>query len=214
MNVSAHDDVEAYALGALDAPEARAFEDHLVSCAACRAELGSYAPVMQALREVPIPAPPPLPHARPGRRLPPQAVAAAAAAAIFVAGLGGGRLIDRNRDAAVLEVARMEASGGRDLVILAAGAARLRVVIGAQRRRTAFVLSGVTAPPSGKGYQVWIRGAAVRSPGMLQRTASGLDVLVVDGDAVSGARTVGVTIEPAAGAPMRTGPTIVAGALM
>ncbi len=42
MSETIHDRVEAYALGALEAPEAREFEAHLQDCPSCRVELDAY----------------------------------------------------------------------------------------------------------------------------------------------------------------------------
>ena len=63
-----HDDLEAYALGALDPAEARAYEAHLGQCGACREGLASYAPVVHALRGLPVEAPGPLRAGTPNAR--------------------------------------------------------------------------------------------------------------------------------------------------
>lgn len=49
MSETIHDAVAAYALGALDADEARAFEAHLAECPACRAELAAYEDTVAAM---------------------------------------------------------------------------------------------------------------------------------------------------------------------
>ena len=44
-----HDNIPAYALGALDAEDARALESHLQTCASCRTELADYRTVSEPL---------------------------------------------------------------------------------------------------------------------------------------------------------------------
>jgi anti-sigma-K factor RskA len=46
---------------------------------------------------------------------------------------------------------------------------------------------------------------------MLHRTSDGLEVLVVPGNVLAGARHIGVTVEPSGGSPARTGPAQVTG---
>ena len=50
--MNAHVDVAAYALGAMDDREASQFEDHLVGCATCTAELESMVSVVALLADV------------------------------------------------------------------------------------------------------------------------------------------------------------------
>lgn len=50
--MNAHFDVAAYALGVLDERDSDRFEEHLVACAACAAELDSMMPVVDLLSEV------------------------------------------------------------------------------------------------------------------------------------------------------------------
>lgn len=50
--MNAHFDVAAYALGVLDERDSGRFEDHLIQCAACAAELESMMPVVDLLSEV------------------------------------------------------------------------------------------------------------------------------------------------------------------
>ncbi len=201
-----HDDLEAYVLGALEPAEAGAFESHLAECSACRDGVASYGGVLRALRAVPSAAPPPPP--RVGR--PPlgwiAAVAAAAVVGIAVGHSGAGS----GSDADVVAIAEMIAAQPRE-VALAGTSARGTAIVGSGGARTAFVVSGLPPPPAGRGYQVWVRGAKVRSPGMLHRTSDGLEVLVVPGDVLAGAHRIGITEEPAGGSPARTGPAQVTG---
>jgi anti-sigma-K factor RskA len=201
--VNPHDEVEAYVLGALDASEARTFETHVAGCGECRDAIASYAGVMAALRRLPLTSPPPIPRVR---RIPLLWPAAAAIAAAVVLAAGLGALVMSNRgDEDARAIAEMLGAHGR-VVALAGPAAHGSVLVDGGGRRTAFVLSGLPDAPRGRGYQVWVRGATVRSPGMLHRLRDGLEVLVVSGDAIGGAKKIGITEEPAAGSPARTGP--------
>lgn len=198
-----HDDVEAYVLGALDAADARAFEAHAAGCTECRNAIASYAGVIAALRRLPIASPPPMPRVN---RAPIfwRIGAATAAAIVLAAGLVAALTANRG-DEDARAITEMLGAHAR-VVALAGPAAHGSALVDAGGRRTAFVLSGLPAAARGRGYQVWVRGAAVRSPGMLHRLRDGLEVLVVSGDAIAGAHRIGITEEPAGGSPMRTGP--------
>ena len=203
-----HDDLEAYVLSALEQPEAAAFEAHLAECSACRDGVASYGGVLRALRALPIAAPPPPPRVG---RAPLGWIAAMAAAAVL------GIVVGRNTggvqaDGDVVAIAEMIAAQPRE-VALAGTAARGTAIVGGGSQRTAFIVRGLPAPPPGRGYQVWVRGANVRSPGMLHRTSDGLEVLVVTGDVLAGAHHIGITEEPSGGSPARTGPPRVTGDL-
>jgi anti-sigma-K factor RskA len=204
--VNPHDDLEAYVLGALEPSEADAFEAHFGQCSACRDGVASYGGVLRALRALPVVAPPPLPRVR---RVPLGWLAAIAAAAIVGIAVGQ-RTVGARADGDVVAIAEMIAAQSR-AVALAGPAARGTAIVGSGGLRTAFVVSGLPPPPPGRGYQVWVRGASVRSPGMLHRTGDGLEVLVVAGDVLAGAQRIGITIEPAGGSPARTGPAQVTG---
>lgn len=201
-----HDDLEAYVLGALEDPEAAAFEAHLASCSACRDGVASYGGVLRALRALPVAAPPPPP--RVGRPYIGWMAAVAAAAVLGIA--VGQRTVPVRADGDVAAIAEMIAVQPREIA-LAGTSARGAAIVGTDGARTAFVVSGLPAPPAGRGYQVWVRGANVRSPGMMHRTTEGLEVLVVPGDALAGAHRIGITVEPAGGSPARTGPAQVTG---
>jgi anti-sigma-K factor RskA len=204
--VSPHDDLEAYVLGALEPSEAGAFEAHLAECSACRDGVASYGGVLRALRAAPVAAPPPPPRVG---RAPLGWIAAVAAAAIIGVAVGQ-RAVGTGADRDVMAIAQLIAAQSR-AVALVGTSARGTAIVGSGGDRTAFVVSGLPEPPAGRGYQVWVRGATVRSPGMLHRTSGGLEVLVVPGDVLAGAQRIGITIEPAGGSPARTGPAQVTG---
>jgi hypothetical protein len=201
-----HDDLEAYVLGALELAEAGAFEAHLAACQVCRDGVASYGGVLRALRSLPVAAPPPTP--RVGR--PPLAWIAAIAAAAVLGVAVGQHTAPARADGDIAVIAEMLAAQPRE-VALAGASAHGTAIVASGGDRTAFVVSGLPAPAPGRGYQVWVRGAKVRSPGMLHRTSDGLEVLVVPGDVLAGAHHIGVTIEPAGGSPARTGPAQVTG---
>jgi anti-sigma-K factor RskA len=203
--VNPHDDLEAYVLGALEPSEAGAFESHLAECAACRDGVASYGGVLRALRALPVAAPPPPP--RVGR--PPLGWLAGVAAAAVLGLAAGQRAFGGGTDQDVVAIAEMIAAQPREVALV--GPSARGIAIAGSGGRTAFVVSGLPPPAAGRGYQVWVRGANVRSPGMLHRTRDGLEVLVVSGDLLAGAQRIGITIEPAGGSPARTGPAQVTG---
>jgi hypothetical protein len=135
-------------------------------------------------------------------------IAALAAAAVLGVAVGQ-RTAPARADGDVAAIAEMIAAQPRQIA-LAGTSARGAVIVGGGGR-SAFVVSGLPAPPAGRGYQVWLRGAKIRSPGMLHRTSGGLEVLVVPGDVLAGAQHIGITEEPAGGSPARTGPPRVTG---
>jgi anti-sigma-K factor RskA len=201
--VNPHDDVEAYVLGALDAADVRAFELHAAACTECRESIASYAGVLAALRRLPLASPPPMPRVR---RVPlAWRLGAGIAAAIALAGGLGAAFTASRGDDDARAIAEMLGAHAR-MIALAGPAAHGSALVDAGGHRTAFVLSGLPQAPRGRGYQVWVRGATVRSPGMLHRLRDGLEVLVVDGDAIGDAKRIGITEERAGGSPMRTGP--------
>lgn len=202
-----HDDCEAFVLGALDADEANRFERHLPSCAACRESVASYATVLSALRRLPVAAPPPPPSL--GRNRVPWMLAAAVAAVLAIDIASRVAAPAHNGDA--VTIANIVAEHSREIALSGGSTATGSALSGGAAPTTAFVVRGLPPAPGGRGYQVWVRGATTRSPGMLHRTADGLEVLIVSGDALAGAKHVGVTVEPAGGSPARTGPVQVAG---
>jgi len=199
--VNVHDDVEAFTLGALDPEDERVFCDHLATCAPCRDAVAGYAVVMSSLRSIRQDGAPPVPTIRP------RTYWREAIAAVLVIGAVGGTFAYTQRpDGDLAAIASMVADHPREIALTGPRASG-SVVVGAQGKRTAFIVRGLPAPAPGRGYQVWVRAARVSSPGMLHRTREGLEVLIVPGDVVRDAHRIGVTIEAAGGSPKRSGPT-------
>jgi len=199
--VNVHDDVEAFALGALDPGDERLFRDHLGTCALCRDAVAGYVVVMSSLRSISQDGAPPVPSVR-SRTYWREAIAA-----VLVLGAVGGTFAYTQRpDGDLAAIASIVADHPREIALTGPRASG-SVVVGARGQRTAFIVRGLPAPAPGRGYQVWVRAAHVSSPGMLHRTRDGLEVLIVPGDVVRNAHRIGITIEPAGGSPKRSGPT-------
>jgi hypothetical protein len=202
---SLHADAPAYAIGALDADERLRFEYHLADCVSCRAELESFDPIRRELESIPIPPPPspPRPPYRPTLRRPeawlaPIRVAAFAAAAAvgaaFVATPSFERFVADER--AYVEIARMLASDPIEVALSGPNGASGRAIVGDGRALSGFIVRGLPKPRPGFVYRVWVRGNSMRrSPGVLERTREGLDVLIVSGDALARANVVRVMLE-------------------
>ncbi len=205
---SRHDDLEAYALGALEPAEAAAFEAHLSECAACREGVAAYALVVNFLHSEEIPAPAPFPMRRlaswRSRLARPAAIAAAALLALGISYAGG--LSYQSADAAeTTAVLRMVANPSHDLRA-DRGDTHFRVLVGAAREKTGVIVAGLTPLDAQHAYQVWIDG---RSPGLLHRTAIGVNLLILRGDMVRGAHKIAISEEPAGGSDHRTGASLI-----
>jgi anti-sigma factor RsiW len=204
-----HEDLEAYALGALDRDDAVRFEQHLDGCDECRRELASYVPVTNALRSIPAVVPPPLPALEPTktvtplrRRVLPAAFGYAAAAAVLLAaGAGVATLLQPPTDQQLMSVAGMLADGPRQAVLQGEGV-RGRVIVGRRNRRAAIIVRGLPAPPQGSAYHVWIVDSKPVLVGALTPARDGIEVLLMDASRVSNGHALQVSLEPVdAGAP-------------
>jgi anti-sigma-K factor RskA len=166
-----HELTAAYALNALDEAEELEFEQHLRTCARCRAELRELLETASALAYA-VEAPPPpvslrariLAQARSDRanvvplrrrrRLPVYASAAVAAAAAAVAlgiGLWANSLsdsLDRQR-----ELVDVLADPEAQAIPLSGAQGRLLV---SESGAAALVVSGLERAPSGKDYEIWV----------------------------------------------------------
>jgi anti-sigma-K factor RskA len=202
-----HGDVEAYVLGALDDSGTTAFNQHLDACASCQREVASYVPVLRALRDVTLPAAPPL-RTRVNNVVPFRALLATAAIALFTIGGLGGASLQRTMSSDMVTVAQMGATSVENIPLRGASAEG-RAIVGEARRRTAFVVAGLPEPGPNRDYQVWVTHGASSSPGVLHRSMQGYEVLVVPGDVLRGARRITITLEVTGGSEHMTGTPIV-----
>jgi anti-sigma-K factor RskA len=213
-------DVAAYALGALEPAEAKAFRRHLETCAICQEELRSF---QEVVNELPLTAPE---HKAPAaiRRKVMREVNADARARRRAGGADagppqparGGWLVPR--PALALGVALLVAAGVTVGVIagsspgpsprvvtgqvVGTGTAQLRVV----RGRASLVVRRFAQPPAGKIYEVWlVRGRRAPSPtsALFSVTSAGTGVVEVPGN-LKGVSSVLVTPEPMGGSPHPT----------
>lgn len=221
-------DAAAYALGALGAPDADAFERHLAECSICRDELAAFEDVVQVLPmsapQVRAPrgmqrrlmrairdAPPPAGARDAGARSRPRATWGSR----WVAGATGGLAAIAASVAISLGAlgALFGSSAGavfQAQVTGVSGSAQVRL----HSNRGELVVHGMTAPKSGRIYQVWLE----RGEGSKPVSASVLFGVDSDGDAsvgipgdMHGVSAVLVTSEPLGGtkAPT-TNPVVVA----
>jgi anti-sigma-K factor RskA len=212
---SLHELTAAYALDALDEHDERAYEEHLRTCEACRAELASFRETAAALAyAAPASAPPPslrgamLARARAersnvlplGRRWTTPVLGAAAAVAAAVAlGLGIWAAALHGDLSGTREALSSERAASR---ILSDPAAQRTAVSGAEGTlvvtpdgRAVLSLPRIPDAPGGKTYEVWvIEGRTARPAGLFDEPG-----LVVLDRAVPEGATVGVTVEPAGG---------------
>ena len=200
------EDVAPYALGALSDADARRFEQHLVECELCRADLQSLRPVVETLPETPEQVDPPADLRRrimavveeeaaarqPERRraawaqwLRPAPVLALACA-LLLAGLGVGIALRGGGDATTLAPA--SAPEGVEAVLhVEDGSGRLE-------------LHGMDQPPEGRVMQVWLMhdGRPVATDALFTPNRSGDASVAVPGD-LEGVERVLVSVEPAGG---------------
>ncbi len=194
--VSLHDLTAAYALDALDADEARAYESHLGGCERCRAELAALGETASHLAwgaEAPAPSPRlrssileqaaaerrnvvPLPVARSALFRATAAVAAVAACAAVGFGVWAATLASRN--------------GPRQAV------AWTLVVRGG---RGTLSIAGLGAAPRGKTYEAWVipTGGAPRPAGLF--SGGGARTVVHLTRPVPLGSTIAATVERAGG---------------
>jgi hypothetical protein len=206
--VNVHGNVEAYVLGALDEGDTAAFERHLNECPSCQREAASYVPVLIALRELPLPAVPPLRvHAK--KVIPIRAFMATAAAALLAVGGIGGTFVQRMQNGDMMTIAEMSATSAETVSLIGDGAEG-HAIVGEGRRRTAFVVDGLPEAGTNREYRVWIDNGA-SSPGVLHRSVRGYELLIVPGDVLRGARSITVDLQSSGESPHMTGRPIISG---
>jgi len=221
-----HELTPAYALDALDAEDARVYEEHLSQCERCRDELATLRESAAALAWA-VEAPPP-PDAlrarileaaaaeranvvplRPRRRRVLEAVSAVAAAAAVALGVWAGFLSRalhntrdaRNADATALEILANAArqsplSDGRGLVAVDPSG------------RGVLVARRLPPAPSGRTYEAWVipNGSAAQPAGIFR--GGGTTTVVRLRSSVPPGATVAVTVERAGGVRAPTRPPI------
>jgi len=217
-----HDLTAAYALDALDADEARAYEEHLARCERCRDELATLSDTASALAyATDAPLPPPELRARilqetarerenvvplRSRWVAPLAAAAAVAACAAIAlGLWAASLSNRLDDqkAALTNqerLAQLLGTGNLHVMTRANGALALAVTPGGD---AALIWHDVKAPPDGHTYEAWVAdaGGKVTAAGIF---GGGKVIAVPLNRPVTEGATVMVTVEPSGG---RTAPS-------
>jgi anti-sigma-K factor RskA len=165
------EDVAAYALGALEPEQARAFERHVETCELCRTDLATLRPAVDALPATAQPVDPP-----PDLKKRIMSVVEAEAKQRRAAEKGPAR--ERRRSfrlvpafaaaaCAVALAAIVVTSGGEDPKNITAtlapmgASAELRM----DDDRGTLVLEGMQPPPDGRVYQVWkVKGANAPEP--------------------------------------------------
>jgi anti-sigma-K factor RskA len=234
--------LEAYALGILDAATTREVERHLAACPRCRADLAAVHEVVQALPlAVDLVDPPPTLGRRIQARARREALArwllgrwslvAALLALTFATTLWAfslqGRVdaLARERDALA---GRLWAQGVAAQILLApdtaprelvgsevAPSARGRLYVNPSRDTALLLVENLPPLPEGRAYQLWlIEGDRRASGGVFRVDESGRGYLLVRAAAPLAAYdAVGVTDEPAGGSPGPTGSRVLAGSL-
>ena len=229
MTLHPRDDLAAFALGALDADEARAVRVHLDGCDACRAEVRAlgetaFAIASTAERDVPASVRAKIVErarrerasggGRPAsfldvfRRPVPAAlpVALAVLLAISLVAYAGARK-DSDRYASALA----GIAGARVVTLAPTGAVasvRGSLVIPSDGAAPYLILD-LPAPPTGKTREAWVlRGETPLAAGITN--ARGVTTLVLTAPLVSG-DGVAVTLEPSGGVDRVTGAPVLAG---
>lgn len=210
----------AYAVDALDEAERIEFERHLATCASCQAEVDSLTEAAGSLAALTETAPPPslreavLADIATVRPLAPRVGSAASrvrrrsflvAAAAAIA-LGGGAVAWHPWESApTTSVAQrvIHASDVSSTTKRVGQGATVTLYRSETVGRAVVVTAGMPAAPTGRVYELWLQDAhgAMHPAGLMPRRANA--TVLVRGEA-SGARGVGITVEPAGGSPVPT----------
>lgn len=235
MTIHPADDLAAFAIGALDAPDAARVEAHLAGCAGCRAEVASFSEVAWGVAELAPLVPPAvtlrgrvLERARPrtgvvapaaSRPSPLQALrrmfdarvpfavplALALLLAISLAGLGSARSEAEAYARAVAGVA-----DGSVVTLVAAPGTEARGSLVVPVTGDPYLILRLPAPPPGKTWEAWVlRGQQPLAAG-ISGDRSGVVTLVLSqplrpGDGVA------VTLEDAGGVSAPRGNVVLQG---
>jgi len=214
------DDVAAYALGALDGPQADTFRRHLDGCVVCRDELTAFQQVVDVL-----------PMSAPTYRAP----ASLRRRVLRAVGEEPGQL--RTRERRRLALPRMQLALGGAAAALAVAVVAVVLAIGSAspsaparvieshvtgqgsaslrvaRDRGELVVHHFAAPPAGQIYEVWLqRGAHALPTALFSVDHQGNANVNVPGS-LRGVSHVLVTREPAGGTLKPTHPPVITAAL-
>jgi anti-sigma-K factor RskA len=230
------ENLPAYALGALDAEEARALEAHLPTCTACQAELAEYRAVSEnLLMTLPSLQPSPdlrkrlqsrLPSAQKTRqtRLPwsfPRWAAGAALALLFVMNLfsfAQMRALQRQQLTVQRQLLNSQAAlamlsyPGTEALPIEAGEISGTVLLDRERNSAAVVAWNLPELSQEQIYQIWlIEPDGHRVSAGLFRPQAELPYTtqpVFSNQTLSNFVGIGVTVEPAGGSDQPTGPRV------
>jgi anti-sigma factor RsiW len=178
-----HELTAAYALDALDGPEAEAFEEHLRHCEDCREQVAMLRATAAQLAHDAPPASPPaelrdrvlsavraergtVVQLRPRWALPVASIAAVAACAALALGLWAATL----RHTLGAREALLRSQAGALAVAATPGARRIPltdghgVLVVTPSGRAALVLSGLPKPPPGKAFEAWVVSGKTAEP--------------------------------------------------
>jgi anti-sigma-K factor RskA len=194
----------AYALDALTGTDRARFERHLARCEHCALEISEFREAAARLAAAAAAEPPPGPTRRP--RVPRLALAVAAAA-IVAAGLLGvaDRTATHRLDEQQLHSHAIAAVlTARDATMLSARVTTggtATIVISRHQRALLFAAAGLRPLPSSECYELWLMGPGGDRPaGMLPDPRQDMTGPVIASGLTAGDR-LGLTIEPAGGAP-------------
>jgi anti-sigma-K factor RskA len=220
----------AYALDALTGADRARFERHLARCEHCALEIRELSEATARLATAAACEPPAgltervLAVAARTRQLPPvvlgsrterrawmpRIAVATAAAAAAVAGLFGvaARTAEHRLDAQQQIAIVLTAQDATMLSGRVATGGTATIVMSHQYGELVFAAAGLRSLPSSEGYELWLMGPdGDRSAGMLPGPRSGMTGPVVASGLAAGDR-LGLTIEPAGGAPRPASTTI------
>jgi anti-sigma-K factor RskA len=209
-------DAAPYVLGALEPGEARAFADHMRSCAVCRDEVAALAPVLDvlpacaprydvspALRRRVIRAVRSEPKSSSVARHRPRVGRWTRARPVVAAALAVTLLV-----AVTLGVVVAGGSGDSPARVIQAsvGRAQLRIADG----HGELIVDHLPPAPPGRIYELWLqRGSGPPAPSTLFAvTSRGGAVVGVPGD-ITGLARVLVTVEPSGGTRVPTTPAVI-----
>jgi anti-sigma-K factor RskA len=219
-----HDLIAGYALDALEAEDARRFERHLKTCAACERDLRTLRKAAAALafaappRTTPDLLRPRILGAvrttpRPGAnnsRIRPARLAAATATLLAAAAVAWALSLSHDlHEAQALREATEQVTAvlaQRDVRLIALQDANGSLAV-APNGQAALLVSDLPAPGDGKAYEVWVINGGEPVPAGLLASGAGRTKLALERPVLPGTR-VAVSIEDAGGAAHITGPIL------